>query len=168
MTDYSSPTQRVGAASTGAPVGSVGATAVGGGDTRTPSEERAATTSFGELFGQVTKDMSTLIRQEVDLAKAELKQSATRAGKGAGFLGGAGYAGLMAVFFLSVALWWGLGDLIDSLGWSAVIVAVIWAIIGAILYSMGRKKLKEVQGAPKTAESLKKLPDTFKRNEENQ
>jgi hypothetical protein len=168
MTDYSNPAQRAGAASTGAPVGSVGATAVGGGDTHTPSEERAATTSFGELFGQVTKDMSTLIRQEVDLAKAELKQSATRAGAGAGFLGGAGYAALMAVFFLSVALWWGIGALINNLGWSAVIVAVIWGIIGAVLYSMGRKKLKEVQGAPKTAESLKKLPDTFKRNEENQ
>jgi hypothetical protein len=158
MTDYPTSSERV------------AATAVGGGNgnEHTPSEERAATTSFGELFGQVTKDMSILIRQEVDLAKAELKQSATRAGKGAGFLGGAGYAGLMAVFFLTVALWWGIGALIDNLGWSAVIVAIIWGIIGAILYSMGRKALKEVQGAPKTAETLKKLPDTFKRNEENQ
>jgi len=135
-------------------------------DLPTPSEERAATTSFGELFGQVTKDMSTLIRQEVELAKAELKQSATRAGAGAGLLGGAGYAALMAVLFLSIALWWGLGHLIDN-GWSAVVVAIIWGIIGAILYSIGRKRLKEVQGIPKTADSLKKLPETFKRNEEN-
>jgi hypothetical protein len=135
-------------------------------DLPTPSEERAATTSFGELFGQVTKDMSTLIRQEVELAKAELKQSATRAGAGAGLLGGAGYAALMAVFFLSIALWWGLGHLIDN-GWSAVVVAIIWGIIAAILYSIGRKRLKEVQGVPKTADSLKKLPETFKRNEEN-
>src|SRR3954469_24978937 len=118
MTDPMMPSERV------------AATAVGGSD-ETPSERRAASTSFGELFGQVTKDMSTLIRQEVDLAKAELKQSATRAGAGAGFLGGAGYAGLMAVFFLSVALWWGIGALINNLGWSAVIVAIIWAIIGA-------------------------------------
>jgi hypothetical protein len=135
-------------------------------DLPTPSEERAATTSFGELFGQVTKDMSTLIRQEVELAKAELKQSATRAGAGAGLLGGAGYAALMAVLFLSIALWWGLGHLIDN-GWSAVVVAIIWGIIGAILYSIGRKRLKEVQGIPRTADSLKKLPETFKRNEEN-
>lgn len=137
-------------------------------DTSTPSERKAASTSFGDLFGQVTRDMSTLIRQELDLAKAELKQSATRAGTGAGLLGGAGYAALMAIFFLSVALWWGIGDLIESLGWSAVIVAVLWGIVAAILYVVGRKKLKEVQGAPRTAETLKKLPETFKRNEENQ
>ncbi|WP_210505929.1 phage holin family protein [Naasia sp. SYSU D00057] len=144
-----------------------GAVPVPESDEPTPSERRAASTSFGELFGQVTKDMSTLIRQEVELAKAELKQSASRAGAGAGLLGGAGYAGLMAVFFLSCALWWGLADLIESVGWAAVIVAVIWAIIAAILYVIGRKRLKEVQGLPRTADSVKKLPETFKRNEEN-
>jgi len=133
----------------------------------TPSERRAASASFGELFGQVTKDLSTLIRQEIDLAKAELKQSATRAGAGAGLLGGAGYAALMAIFFLSVALWWGLGDLIENLAWSAVIVAVLWAIIALILYLVGRKRLKEVQGMPRTAESVKKIPEALKRNEEN-
>jgi hypothetical protein len=136
-------------------------------DEPTPSERRAASTSFGDLFGQVTKDMSTLIRQEVDLAKAELKQSASRAGAGAGLLGGAGYAALMTIFFLSCALWWGLADLIENIAWAAVIVAVIWAIIALILYLIGRKRLKEVQGMPRTADSVKKLPDTFKRNEEN-
>ena len=114
----------------------------------------------------MTKDISTLMRQEVELAKAELKQSATMAGKGAGMFGGAAVAGYFALLFLSIALWWGLGHLIDN-GWSAVVVAVIWGIIAAILYSIGRKRLKSVQGAPKTVDSLKKLPDTLKRNEEN-
>ncbi|ONI60600.1 hypothetical protein ALI44B_01110 [Leifsonia sp. ALI-44-B] len=132
----------------------------------TPSEEKAANTSLGDLLGEVSRDISALMRQEVDLAKAELKQSATRAGKGAGLLGGAGYAGLMAVLFLSIALWWGLGHLIDN-GWSAVVVALIWAIIAGILYLQGRKKLKDVQGMPQTADSLKKIPDTLKKNEEN-
>jgi hypothetical protein len=144
-----------------------GAVPVPENDEPTPSERRAASTSFGELFGQVTKDMSTLIRQEVELAKAELKQSASRAGAGAGLLGGAGYAALMTIFFLSCALWWGLADLIENIAWAAVIVAVIWAIIALILYLIGRKRLKEVQGMPRTADSVKKLPDTFKRNEEN-
>ena len=72
----------------------------------------------------------------------------------------------MAVLFLSIALWWGLGHLIDN-GWSAVVVALIWAIIAGILYLQGRKKLKEVQGMPQTADSLKKIPDTLKKNEEN-
>ena len=135
-------------------------------DAETPAEEKAASTSLGDLLGEVTRDISTLMRQEVELAKAELKDSATKAGKGAGLLGGAGYAGIMAVLFLSIALWWGLGHLIDN-GWSAVVVAVIWGVIALVLYLKGRKSLKTVQGAPKTVDSLKKIPETLKKNEEN-
>ncbi|MDQ7878257.1 phage holin family protein [Microbacterium sp. QXD-8] len=136
-------------------------------DMPTPSQQKAAETSLGELVGEVSRDLSDLMRKELELAKAELSESAKRAGAGAGLLGGAGYAGAMAVFFLSVALWWGLGDLIDSLGWSAVIVAVLWAIVAAILYAVGRKRLKTVQGAPKTVETVKEIPDALKRNQEN-
>ena len=132
----------------------------------TPSEQKAESTSLGELLSEVTSDLSTLMRQELELAKAELKQSAARAGRGAGMLGGAGYAALMAVFFLSVALWWALGYL-TGLGWSAVIVAVIWAIIAAVLFVTGRKQLKSVEGAPRTVDSIKRIPDAVKRNEEN-
>jgi hypothetical protein len=132
----------------------------------TPSEQKAASTSLGDLLGEVTKDLSTLMRQELDLAKAELKQSASRAGKGAGMLGGAGYAASMVVLFLSIALWWALGTLIGG-GWSGVVVALIWAVVALILFVVGRKQLKEVNGAPKTVESLKKIPETLKRNEEN-
>ena len=136
-------------------------------DMPTPSQDKAANTSLGELVGEVSRDLSTLMRKELELAKAELSESAKRAGAGAGLMGGAGYAALMAVFFLSVALWWGLGDLIDSLGWSAVIVAVLWAIIAAILFAIGRSRLKSVQGAPKTVETVKEIPEALKRNQEN-
>jgi Na+/melibiose symporter-like transporter len=135
-------------------------------DEKTPSEQKAERTSLGDLFGEVTRDVSTLMRQEIELAKAELTQSAKKAGKGAGLLGGAGYAALMAVLFLSIALWWGLGHLIDN-GWSAVVVAAIWGVIALVMYLVGRKELKEVQGAPRTVDSLKKVPETLKRNEEN-
>jgi hypothetical protein len=133
----------------------------------TPSEQKAATTSLGDLVGEVTRDISTLMRQEVELAKAELKQTAKKTAAGAGMMGGAAYGAMMAIFFLSVALWWALGDLLDSLGWSAVIVAVIWAVIAAILYAIGRSRLKEVEGAPQTVETLKEIPETLRRNEEN-
>ncbi|AND17782.1 phage holin family protein [Rathayibacter tritici] len=126
-------------------------------------DERAGSTSLGDLLSEVSRDLSTLIRQEMALAKAELKESASKAGKGAGLLGGAGYAALMAVLFLSIALWWGLGTLIGN-GWSGVVVAVIWAIVAAILYAVGRKSLKQVDGAPETVDSLKKIPDTLKPN----
>lgn len=135
-------------------------------DDPTPSEQKAATTSLGDLMGEVTQDLSVLVRQEIALAKAELKDSAGKAGKGAGMLGGAGYAALMAIFFLSVALWWALGYLV-GLAWSAVIVALIWAAIAAVLYFQGRNQLKRVKGAPRTAETLGKIPDALKRNEEN-
>ncbi len=135
-------------------------------DIPTPSEEKAARTSLGDLLGEVTRDVSTLMRQEIALAKAELSESAKRAGKGAGLFGGAGYAGMMAVLFLSIALWWGLGHLIDN-GWSAVVVAVIWGVIALVLFLRGKKELKAVQGAPETIDSLKKIPDALKKNEEN-
>jgi len=135
-------------------------------DQPTPSEERATNNSLGELLGEVSRDLSTLIRQEMELAKAEIKQTVQRAGKGAGLLGGAGYAGLMAVFFLSVALWWALGYLAGN-AWSAVIVAIIWGVVALILYLRGRKQLETVKGAPQTVETVKEFPETLKRNEEN-
>jgi hypothetical protein len=135
-------------------------------DQPTPSEDKAASTSLGDLLGEVTRDLSTLIRQEIELAKAELKQSATRAGTGAGLLGGAGYAGLMVLFFLSVALWWALGYLVGN-AWSAVIVAVVWAIVGLVLFLVGRKQLASVKGVPQTVETVKEMPRTLKRNGEN-
>jgi hypothetical protein len=135
-------------------------------DAPTPSEDKAARTSLGDLLGEVTRDVSVLMRQEIALAKAELSESAKKAGKGAGLFGGAGYAGMMTLLFLSIALWWGLGHLIDN-GWSAVVVALIWGIIALVLYSRGRKELKTVKGAPETIDSLKKIPDALKKNEEN-
>jgi len=132
----------------------------------TPSEAKAATTSLGDLVGEVTRDISTLMRQEVQLAKVELKESATRTAKGAGLLGGAGYGAGLAVFFLSVALWWALGQAM-GLGWAAVVVAVIWAVIAGILFAIGRAQLKQVEGAPQTVETIKEIPETLKRNEEN-
>jgi uncharacterized membrane protein YqjE len=133
---------------------------------QTPSEQKAATTSLGELLSEVTTDLSTLMRQELELAKVELRESATRAGKGAGMLGGAAYAGMMAIFFLSVALWWALGALV-GLGWSAVIVAIIWGIVALVLFLNGRKQMKKTKGAPETVDTLKRIPDAVKRNEEN-
>jgi len=130
-----------------------------------PAEAKAETNSLGELLTQVSRDISELMRQELELAKAELKETTTRASKGAGMLGGAGVAGHFVLLFLSLALWWALGGLVGG-GWSAVIVAVIWAIIAAILYSVGKKEMKTVRGMPRTAESVKRIPETLKPSEE--
>jgi hypothetical protein len=122
---------------------------------------KAETTSLGDLLGDVTRDLSTLMRQEVELAKVEAKQSAARAGKGGGLFAGAGVAGHFVLLFLSIALWYAVGGW-TGLGWSAVIVAVLWAIIAAVLVSKGRKELKAIQGLPQTAATLQEIPPTLK------
>ena len=140
-------------------------------------------TSVGQLIGDVTRDLSTLMRQELELAKAELradankaseevKAQAGKAGKGAGLLGGAGFAGIMLAVFLSCALWWALENVMDA-GLAALIVAVLWGVIAAVLYSMGRKQLKTIdftrlkQINPKpeqTVETLQQVPGALKPN----
>ena len=121
--------------------------------------------SIGELLSDITTDLSTLLRQEVELAKAELKQSATRAGKGAGMLAGAVVAGHFVLLFISIALWWGIGDATGH-GWSALIVAAIWAVIAAVLSVLGRGELKAVPGVPRTTETVKKIPSAVAGNED--
>jgi len=117
--------------------------------------------SVGQLLGEISGDISTLMRQEVALAKTELQQSASKASKGAGMLGGAAVAGHMVLLFLSIALWWGLGDKIGR-GWSGLVVALIWAVIAGVLAVTGRSQLKEVTGLPKTAETAKEIPEALK------
>lgn len=124
-------------------------------------QEKAETSSIGDLIGEVSKDFSTLLRQELELAKAELRQSATRAGKGAGLYGGAGVAGYMTVLFLSIALWWGLGYLVGN-AWSAVIVAAVWGVIALVMFLVGKRQMDAVKGMPQTVETVKEIPDALK------
>ena len=121
-----------------------------------------AEVSVGQLLSEVTRDLSTLMRQELDLAKAEIKQEVTKTGKGAGMLGGAGFAGYMVLLFLSIALWWGLANVMNE-AWAALIVALLWAVIGAVLYVRGRAQLRAVHPKPEqTVETLKEVPDALK------
>lgn len=122
--------------------------------------------SVGELLGDVTNDLSTLLRQEVALAKAELKETSVHAKAAGGMFAGAGVAGHLALIFLSLALWWALGDLLDSLGWSALVVGVLWAIVAAVLATQGKKRLQRATPvAPKTMDTAKDIPDALRGRE---
>lgn len=134
-------------------------------DPRLDDPSTRSLSNVGDIFADLSRDLSTLIRQETELAKAELRESATRAGAGAGMLGGAGVAGHFVLLFLSIALWWSLGSAIGR-GWSAVVVAVIWAVIAAVLAAMGRSKLKQVKGIPQTQATAREIPDALKGNED--
>ena len=135
---------------------------LGGTSTRGNDDDR----SIGELFSAVSADLSTLIRQEVALAKAEVTQSATQAGVGVGLLSGAGVAGHFVLLFLSIAAWWGIAQWIGQ-AWSGVVIAAVWAIIAAVLYSSGRSRLRNVEGVPKTVETTKQIPDALAGREDN-
>lgn len=111
--------------------------------------------SVGDLIGEVAGDLSTLMRQELELAKAEVKHEATKAGKGAGMLAGAGVAGHLVLVFGTLAVIFALDNVMGR-GWAALIVTVVWAIIAAVLASVGRKQLKQVSPKPEqTVQSLK-------------
>ncbi|TDC67097.1 phage holin family protein [Micromonospora sp. KC207] len=117
--------------------------------------------SLGELLGNVTRDVSTLVRQEVQLAKAEVRQEMRAAGQAAGMVGGAALAGFMTLLFLSFALWWALANVMDQ-GWAALIVAGIWAVIGAALFTVARGRLRRVKpGLPRTTETVRQVPGAF-------
>ena len=118
--------------------------------------------SVGDLIGNVTRDLSTLLRQELALAQAELKQEAVKTAKGGGAMAGAAVAGFFVLMFLSIALWAGLSNVMDA-GWAGLIVAVIWAIIAAVLFATGRSRLRQVRPTPeRTVETLSQVPDALK------
>lgn len=118
-------------------------------------EAAAGDRSLGDIVGRLTGDLSRLMRAELALAKAEAKEEAGRAGKGAGMLAGAGLGANLMLTFVSLAAMFGLGAWMD-LGWAALIVAVVWGIIAAVLASSGRKAMKTVNpGLPQTTDTLK-------------
>lgn len=123
------------------------------------------TASIGELIGDISRDLSTLIRQEIELAKAEVRQSARQAGRGAGLLGAAGTAAVMALLFLSVAVWWALGNATGR-GWSALVVAIVWTVLALVFGASGKKQVTEVRGLPQTTETARRIPDAMKGKDE--
>jgi hypothetical protein len=70
----------------------------------------------------------------------------------------------MVLLFASIAAWWGIGDAIGH-GWSALIVAAVWLIVAAVLGLMGRREISAVPGVPRTAQTVKKIPDAVRGNE---
>jgi uncharacterized membrane protein YqjE len=117
--------------------------------------DAGATRSLGDIVGDISKDLSSLVRQEMDLAKTELKQEITKTGKGAGMLGAAGVAGLLTLVFLSLALTYLLDNWMP-VELAALIVSLLWAAAGAVLAVRGRNQVKQANPQlPTTQHTLK-------------
>jgi uncharacterized membrane protein YqjE len=122
-----------------------------GAATSAPAQDR----SLGQIVGDVASDLSTLMRQELDLAKTEAKQEASRAGKGAGLLAGAGVAAQLMLVFVSLCVMFLLDNWMP-IEVAALITAAVWLLVAAVLGAMGRKALSQSNPAlPETQRSLK-------------
>lgn len=98
--------------------------------------------SIGELVKDLAGETSTLVRQEIDLAKAEMTERGKQAGKGAGILGAAALVGLLAAGALTACLIAAL-DLAMATWLAALVVAVVFGAIAAALAMTGRKQIQE-------------------------
>ncbi|WP_375484767.1 phage holin family protein [uncultured Jatrophihabitans sp.] len=129
-----------------------------GSDLAPSQQEKDAVRGF---VSDVTRDLKTLVQQEVALAKAEVTGEVSKVGKGAGMMAGAAFAALMMIIFLSLALWWGLANVMDQ-SWAALIVAGVWALLAAVLAVIGRGVLKSISLKPeRTINSLKQIPSAL-------
>ncbi|MDX6687523.1 MAG: hypothetical protein QOF26_850 [Baekduia sp.] len=118
-----------------------------------PSDMREQ--SIGDLLKQLSQETSTLVRQEMALARAELTEQGKRAGTGAGMLGGAGVAGLLTLGSLTAMLI-ALLDTAMATWLAALIVTVLWGAVAGVLALQGRNKIKDATPpAPQTVETVK-------------
>lgn len=129
-------------------------------DTQQPSPEQP----LSELISNLTEDTSRLFRQEVALARAEIKQEASVAMVGVAMMAMAGALSAVALILLSLAAAEGLQRWFDiDIAWCYFIVAAVWLVVAGVLFSMGRKKLAEVNPKPeRTVESIKDVAETLK------
>ncbi|MDT7550945.1 MAG: hypothetical protein QOE84_3339 [Actinomycetota bacterium] len=120
------------------------------------SEDRTSTadSSLGELVATATRDLSSLMRQEVELAKVEIKRDVVAAGKGAGGLGAAGFAAVLGLVFLSIAAAFALGRVVP-LGTGFLLVGVAYLLVAGLAALIGLKSFKKMGPPAKTIETLK-------------
>jgi len=118
------------------------------------TEPKRPDASLGELFSEMTSNLSTLFRQEVQLAKTEAREEVAQGGKAGAMFGAAGVAGWLALLLLSLALAWLLDQAMNT-ALAFAIVGVLWVIAAAIFASRGRAMLGNVRGLPETRETIK-------------
>ena len=96
----------------------------------------------GELLKQLSQETTTLVKQEIDLAKAEMSEKGKQAGVGVGMFGGAGVSGLLALIFLSLAAVAAL-DTGMRIWLAALIVGAVWTAVAGVLALQGKNKVRQ-------------------------
>jgi hypothetical protein len=123
--------------------------------------------SIGDLLGEATSELSHLFRQEVELAKLELKRDAKEAADSAKFFGIAGGAAFFALLLISFAIAWGLAEIMP-IGVAFLIVGVVYAAVAAVTFVSARKRLDDFNAVPEeTVETLKEDVQWLKARKNN-
>ncbi|WP_371406593.1 phage holin family protein [Kribbella sp. NBC_00662] len=118
--------------------------------------------TVGQLVANASKELSSLVRSEVELAKTELKKTAVAAGTGAGLFAAAAFLALLAVILLSIAAAYGLTAAGLHPAIAFLIVAGAFLLIGAILVFIGMRALKSAKGPERTIETSKQSVEALK------
>ena len=129
-----------------------------------PEPVRDTDPTIGRLVTDASRDISTLVSQEIRLAKSELKVSLKAGGIGAGLFAAAAFVGVLAVIMLSVAIaylihWNGDGL---ALHWAFLIVFGLYLLVAGLLVMVGVRKVKQVRGPEKAIQQGKEIPRALK------
>ncbi len=118
----------------------------------TPVEEQ----SLGELVATMSRDLSLLVHKEAELAKTEIAESAKRAGLGAGFLGGAGFVGIFALAFVSIAAALGIDEGLSWPWWAGfAIIGGLYGGLATLLGLLGLRKVTKVSPPERTIQTVR-------------
>ncbi|MGN6334101.1 MAG: phage holin family protein [Motilibacteraceae bacterium] len=119
--------------------------------------------SIGQLVTSLSRDLSTLVRSEIELAKAELRDDVKRAGVGGGMFGAAGYLALLASIVLTIALAYGISALGLAPGWAFLIVGGAYLLLAGLLAMIGLRSVKKVSPPEQTIATTKRTIAVLKR-----
>ena len=116
---------------------------------------RAEDRSLSELLSDVTGEIATLFRKEVELARAETSEQVSRAAKAGAMLGAAAVVGFLTLILLAFAAAWGLSEVVPE-GVAFLVGGLVFGLVAAVLASAGKKKIASVNPMPdQTVQTLK-------------
>jgi hypothetical protein len=118
--------------------------------------------TVGQLVANASRDLSSLVRSELELAKTELKKTAVAAGTGAGMFGAAAFLALLAIILLSIAAAYGVNALGLHPALAFLIVAVLYLLIAGVLVLVGKRMLGKAKGPQRAIETAKESVEALK------
>ncbi|MDX6293273.1 MAG: hypothetical protein QOH50_2348 [Kribbellaceae bacterium] len=118
--------------------------------------------TIGQLIANASRDLSSLVRSEIELAKTELKASAKAAGTGGGLFGSAAFLGLLAIILLSIAAAYGVSALGLHPALAFLIVAFVYLLVAGVLVLVGKRLLGRAKPPKRAIETSKESVEALK------